>query len=128
MAAILRIICGALALANVSVALAGEGSRFIRDLGQNSPVIVFVHGVLGDSTSTWSNGNTYWPDLITHDDTFSGMSVYVHEYDSELLRGGLNINELANNKRWSHFLRQPAKVDSLMQRTTHHEDAETVFG
>jgi hypothetical protein len=31
-------------------------------------------------------------------------------------------------KRWSHFLRQAAKVDSPMQRTTHHEDAETVFG
>ena len=31
-------------------------------------------------------------------------------------------------KRWSHFLRQPAKVDSPMQRTNHHEDAETVFG
>ena len=23
---------------------------------------------------------------------------------------------------------QPAKVDSTMQRTIHHEDAETVFG
>ena len=31
-------------------------------------------------------------------------------------------------ERWSHFLRQPAKVDSPMQRTIHHEDAETVFG
>ncbi len=31
-------------------------------------------------------------------------------------------------QRWSHFLRQPVKVDSLMQRTIHHEDAETVFG
>src|SRR6266446_2253340 len=31
-------------------------------------------------------------------------------------------------ERWSHFLRQPAKVDSTMQRTIHHEDAETVFG
>jgi hypothetical protein len=31
-------------------------------------------------------------------------------------------------ERWSHFLRQPAKVDSPMQRTNHHEDAETVFG
>ena len=35
---------------------------------------------------------------------------------------------LACDKRWSHFLRQPAKVDSPMQRTIHHEDAETVFG
>jgi hypothetical protein len=33
-----------------------------------------------------------------------------------------------SGKRWSHFLRQPAKVDSTMQRTIHHEDAETVFG
>jgi hypothetical protein len=32
------------------------------------------------------------------------------------------------SERWSHFLRQPAKVDSTMQRTIHHEDAETVFG
>jgi hypothetical protein len=31
-------------------------------------------------------------------------------------------------QRWSHFLRQPVKVDSPMQRTIHHEDAETVFG
>jgi hypothetical protein len=31
-------------------------------------------------------------------------------------------------ERWSHFLRQPAKVDSPRKRTNHHEDAETVFG
>ena len=31
-------------------------------------------------------------------------------------------------QRWSHFLRQPAKVDSAMKRMIHHEDAETVFG
>ena len=34
----------------------------------------------------------------------------------------------ASAERWSHLLRQPAKVDSPMQRTNHHEDAETVFG
>jgi len=32
------------------------------------------------------------------------------------------------SERWSHFLTQPAKVDSPMQRMIHHEDAETVFG
>jgi hypothetical protein len=36
--------------------------------------------------------------------------------------------EIASPQRWSHFLTQPAKVGSPMQRTTHHEDAETVFG
>ena len=33
-----------------------------------------------------------------------------------------------HGQRWSHFLTQPAKVDSPMQRMIHHEDAETVFG
>jgi hypothetical protein len=32
-----------------------------------------------------------------------------------------------SRQRWSHFLTQPAKVDSPMQRMVHHEDAETVF-
>ena len=32
------------------------------------------------------------------------------------------------HQRWSHFVRQPVKVDSPIQRTNHHEDAETVFG
>jgi len=32
------------------------------------------------------------------------------------------------SERWSHLVRQPAKVDSPMQRMIHHEDAETVFG
>lgn len=31
-------------------------------------------------------------------------------------------------ERWSHFVTQPAKVGSPMQRMIHHEDAETVFG
>ena len=29
--------------------------------------------------------------------------------------------------RWSHFLRQPAKVGSSILRMTDHEDAETIF-
>ena len=57
---------------------------------------------MGDAKSTWTNGSVYWPDLITHDSIFSGVSVYVHEYDTELLKGGLNINELAQNMRL-HF-------------------------
>jgi hypothetical protein len=30
-------------------------------------------------------------------------------------------------QRWSHFLRQPVKVDFPMKRTIHNEDAETIF-
>jgi hypothetical protein len=35
---------------------------------------------------------------------------------------------LKYDERWSHFLTQPAKVGSPMQRVNYHEDAETVFG
>jgi hypothetical protein len=39
------------------------------------------------------------------------------------------VDEIATARlRWSHFLRQPAKVGSSMLRMTDHEDAETVFG
>ena len=41
----------------------------------------------------------------------------------------MNAGDLRKGlERWSHSLRQPAKVNSPMQRTDHHEDAETVFG
>jgi|GEM_PF-3246888 hypothetical protein len=39
-----------------------------------------------------------------------------------------DVRKLIKGERWSHFLRQPVKVDSPIQRTNHHEDAETVFG
>jgi hypothetical protein len=41
---------------------------------------------------------------------------------------GVECSEVVLSQRWSHFLGQSAKVDSTMQRTIHHEDAETVFG
>ena len=31
-------------------------------------------------------------------------------------------------QRWFHFLTQPAKMDSPMQRMIYNEEAETVFG
>jgi hypothetical protein len=34
----------------------------------------------------------------------------------------------AQGQRWSRFLRQVAKVDSMTRRKIHHEDAQTVHG
>jgi tetratricopeptide (TPR) repeat protein len=76
---------------------AQEGSRYIREeKSPGSPVIIFLHGVLGDSNTTWSDGNAYWPELLTKDDAFSGTSIFVHQYKTEMFkRGQLNIDELA---------------------------------
>jgi hypothetical protein len=82
------------------VSHAEENSRYIRKLDHASPVIIFVHGVLGDGTSTWTNDNKqYWPKMLIEDPAFDTTSIYVHEYESQLLRRGLNINELASNMR-----------------------------
>ncbi len=56
--------------------------------------------------------------------TFGENATTAHITSTDLSQ----IYVAASWKRWSHFLRQPAKVDSTMQRTIHHEDAETVFG
>lgn len=84
-------------IAATASCLAQEGTRYIRNWGPGSPVIIFLHGVLGDSTSTWTNGKAYWPDLIAGDDAFAGASIYVDEYNTKLFEGGLTIDELADD-------------------------------
>ena len=76
-------------------------SRFERQTGNNERVIVFVHGVLGDGISTWTNARTktYWPKLIAEDKDFADADVYVYEYSSPSLSTSYNINELAEDLR-----------------------------
>jgi len=59
-------------------------SRYVRQNPKAKGVIVFVHGLMGDSTTTWTNQSTraYWPDLISHDKLFDGFDIYVYEYPS----------------------------------------------
>lgn len=66
-------------------------SHYIRDTGKDS-VIVFVHGVLGDSQSTWTNEGTkaYWPDLMKDDSHFSDFDIFVVGYPSTLFHPGYN--------------------------------------
>jgi pimeloyl-ACP methyl ester carboxylesterase len=87
-----------LAVLLASVAWAAD-PRYIRKSGSNSQVVVFVHGVLGDSTSTWTNGSSYWPDMLTKDKTFDGSDIYVYEYPSTLIRDTFSIDEVAENMR-----------------------------
>ncbi|RZN10080.1 alpha/beta fold hydrolase, partial [Bradyrhizobium sp. Leo121] len=84
-----------LATANVGIA---QNQRYVRNLGSNSPVIVFVHGVLGDGAASWATGNVSWPKLVAEDSAFNGASIYVHDYRTTL-KTGLSINELAENLR-----------------------------
>ena len=73
-------------------------SKYVRR-SKTDTVIVFVHGVLGDGVSTWTNeSGAYWPQLLTKDHTFDGADVYVFSYSTGLW-ATLSIDELAENMR-----------------------------
>ena len=73
-------------------------SRYVRKYDRADTVIVFVHGVLGDSVSTWTNGRTYWPDLLTRDDTFAGTDIYVYQYPTGV-NATLSVDETSEHMR-----------------------------
>ena len=76
-------------------------SRYIRKQNENSGVIVFVHGVKGGATATWTNETTkaFWPHLIRDDATFAGFNIYLYEYPSTLAKANYSIDELAEDMR-----------------------------
>jgi hypothetical protein len=62
-------------------------------------VIVFVHGVLGNSKSSWSSSKSFWPELITRDRVFDGQDVYVYRYPSPLVGRTFSTDNVAENLR-----------------------------
>jgi pimeloyl-ACP methyl ester carboxylesterase len=66
---------------------------------QNKSVILFVHGVVGDAKSTWSDGTHYWPAMLREDPAFDGQNIYVYKYPSPILGRALSIDQLADNMR-----------------------------
>ncbi len=76
-------------------------SEYIRSDSKNAGIIVFVHGVTGNSRDTWTNPVTgaYWPKLIAEDSTFKNFNIYVYNYPSPVLGKSYNIDEIAENMR-----------------------------
>jgi len=67
---------------------------------ENKPrVIVFVHGIFGDATGTWTCDSTksYWPNLILTDEAFNDADVYVAGYDTPFVGNTMTIDEVVSN-------------------------------
>ena len=97
----LKIIYGLFAVLTClgSFSEAQTAPSWVRKSPQNHGVIVFVHGIMGDGRSTWTSGNAYWPEMITHDHTFDGQDVYVYHYSSPPFHQAFSIDQLAENMR-----------------------------
>lgn len=63
--------------------------------------VVFVHGVFGDATSTWSNATSgsSWPILMASDTVFANADVYVHSFRSPYATEAMSIDELVEDAR-----------------------------
>jgi pimeloyl-ACP methyl ester carboxylesterase len=81
------------------VSSSGPSIPWVRNDPANKSVIVFVHGVLGNALTTWSDGTHYWPTMLKTDSTFDGQNIYVYDYPSPALGGSLSVDQLADNMR-----------------------------
>ena len=97
----------ALALADPSRAT-DHASTYTKRAHDSSTVTVFVHGVLGDSSSTWTHPDTgvYWPDLVATDPDTNDTDVFVYSFASSALRPSLSIDEVAENLRLTLFAKK----------------------
>jgi hypothetical protein len=97
--AVLFLSLGASIIGGFNMTLAAEPSSiYVRKSTSADTVIVFVHGILGDGLSTWTNQKAYWPALLTEDHTFDGSDVFVYSYPTGL-SATFSIDELAEDMR-----------------------------
>jgi len=98
-AILVGLLASCLSLSISGGAVAQTRSHYVRQYDAADTVIVFVHGVLGDSVGTWTNDNkAYWPDLLTKDHVFDGTDIYVYQYPTSA-SATLSIDELSENMR-----------------------------
>jgi Alpha/beta hydrolase family len=66
--------------------------------GSGARVIVFVHGIFGGATSTWSYSSAVsWPDMLKSDSIFDGSDIYVASYDSPYHGNQMTIDEVVES-------------------------------
>jgi pimeloyl-ACP methyl ester carboxylesterase len=101
----------ALVLVVAMTAAHAQQGPWIRHDASNHGVIVFVHGILGDERTTWTNGSSYWPEMLMHDHTFDGQDIYLYHYPSPRLGQAFTIDEVAEN------MRSVLTTDGVLQHT-----------
>src|SRR3984957_5758219 len=74
-------------------------SHYVRPSNDTGPfkdrAIVFVHGIFGDSISSWTASNgAYWPELLLKDTAFDKYDIYVANYDSPAFGNTFTVDEV----------------------------------
>jgi pimeloyl-ACP methyl ester carboxylesterase len=93
-----------------------QGPHYVWRQPGNKRAVVFVHGILGSATGTWtSTHGAYFPDLVAKDPDLPGSDVYVYEYPSRALSGPFTLPEIA------------ASMESRLRNDKVFEDHEEII-
>lgn len=67
----------------------------------SGPVILFVHGLMGDSKATWTNeeSGAYWPELVAKEGVTVGSTVATYSYRTAFRESSLDLDEHARQMR-----------------------------
>lgn len=68
---------------------------------ESDTIIVFVHGIFSNNRDAWLSedekaGCPYWPELLTKDELFKGVGVFVASYYTSLSSGNFDIEQASN--------------------------------
>jgi pimeloyl-ACP methyl ester carboxylesterase len=76
---------------------AHEASSYFVKPPTNARLIIFVHGIFGDATSTWTNTDTNvsWPTLLAQDPDLHAYDVFSYGYYSPAVGAASSISEIS---------------------------------
>jgi len=73
-------------------------SFYIDYSADRNSVVVFVHGIFGDSRTTWKATNGFvWPEALRHDPNILPVNVFVYSFPSPYLGRSFTLDDLVND-------------------------------
>src|SRR5216684_697129 len=77
---------------------ASHAQSFYQRRGNRDRVIVFIHGIFGSPSETWScSRDISWPHLLEGDPKFDSFDIYVVGYDAPYVGNHMTIDEIVLN-------------------------------
>lgn len=72
--------------------------RWVRLPEEGAGVVVFVHGILSSGETCWKHPNgTYWPTLLSEDQTLSHLGIYVYTYQTSISSGYYSVSDVVGD-------------------------------
>jgi hypothetical protein len=72
--------------------------RWVRLPKEGAGVVIFVHGILSSGETCWKHPNgTYWPTLLSEEQTLSDLGIYVYTYQTSITSGYYSVSDVVGD-------------------------------